>query len=196
MLLTQTATTHCTYTYPFTWTTWAVKSYGPESMHGIKSLDAAGTVRLGGLWKASDDALDQEYEALLTSIRPETASARDARLHVDGNLTLHATTDFQVVLGAASAAEDWRGFIAGAFTQAGTLTIVDDGTLDVGTYDLFDATSFTGGFALSLPLGWDGSYDASTGVLEIAAVPEPAAVVVLAGGLVALRRRRRAGRPG
>ena len=75
--------------------------------------------------------------------------------------------------------------------QGGDLVIADDGTLTVGTYDLFDAGSFAGSFHLVLPAGYAGSYDNGTGELTLTAVPEPAtAMLLLAAGAFAVRRRR------
>ncbi len=55
----------------------------------------------------------------------------------------------------------------------------------VGLYDLFDAGSFAGSFNLTLPAGYLGGYDSSTGVLQIWAVPEPGTIALLLGAAMA-----------
>jgi hypothetical protein len=192
------------YTYPIDENWWNGGDYGPDSMHEIEQLDAAGTVRLGGLWTPSDDAWDQAYYDLFESgmasptgdgpsLEPETALARQARLDVAGDLTLHATSALEIVLGADSALDPWQVTVGGTLTQAGELVIIDDGTLGVGEFNLFDAGAFAGDFdALVLPAGWTGTYSPIDGELSITAVPEPGAMSLLAiGGLGALLRRRR-----
>ncbi|MFP3937999.1 MAG: PEP-CTERM sorting domain-containing protein [Phycisphaerae bacterium] len=194
------------YSYPIENNWYTGSSYGPESTHEIKSLDAAGTVKLGGLWSPSSDQWDTDYYNLFEAgtssptgygpdLRPETANAGDAKLDLTGDLTLAETSLFKIILGADSAGEDWQALIGGTFSQAGDLQIVSDGTLDVGTYDLFDADTFSGSFAnLVLPTSaWDGSYDETNGILSVTAVPEPMTLAMLGIGSLAvmLKRKRR-----
>ena len=103
--------------------------------------------------------------------------------------------------------------ITGALAYNGALSIVSFSgfSLDtVGTYDLFQLTSFSGNLAsvsvgaTSLSFGggaWTGTngtsnytFTLSTGDLEIAAVPEPStwALVGLGLGLILFFRRRKA----
>lgn len=182
------------YTYPIETNPWSgsTGNYGPASTHGIASLDAAGLVKLGGLWSPSSDAWDQAYEAVLTGIAPETANAFDAVLDVAGDLTFAATAELQIILGTTEAKSGHeRITVDGTFTQAGMLTIIDDGSMDIGSYDLIGAGSLAGSFQLNLPAGYQGDYDPTTGVLDITAIPEPTGLLLLASAGSALLRRRR-----
>jgi len=137
---------------------------------------------------------------------------------VTGDLTLAGNADMEIAGSGGVAGTDFdRTNVSGALVWGGTISIVSFGgfTLDqAGSYDLFDFNSQSGnlsgvsfgGIALSyvaLTNSWEGgnigntfdySFKLNTGVLDVVAVPEPAAWILAAFGLttaVVFRRRRR-----
>lgn len=91
---------------------------------------------------------------------------------------------------------------AGALTYGGTLTVNLNGTTPAAgtTYDLFDFATETGTFsAINVTNGgssFGGTFDYTTGVLTLTAVPEPSTWtggVLTLGALGYCVRRRKAG---
>ena len=86
--------------------------------------------------------------------------------------------------------------VTGLLTLGGTLTLDFGFTPDVSdTFDLFNFTTQTGSFSsvVFVDPGYAGSFDSTTGILALSAVPEPSTALMLLGGLgmtVLLRRRR------
>lgn len=112
-----------------------------------------------------------------------------------GDLFLAGTAVVQMEL--ASLANFDQISVDGLLTYDGTLEITLLGGYfpEIGdTFDLFDAGSVAGlqFDAITFNLGgYDGTFDAGTGVLSITTVPEPSALALAAGVLVVLLARRR-----
>jgi autotransporter-associated beta strand protein len=114
-------------------------------------------------------------------------------------LNLAGTTTMEINRGASQNA-DLINDLSGTITLGGTLTIANvGGDLALGdSFDLFEG-SIAGSFASIVPpsltdptLQWDLSQLGSTGIISVAAVPEPTAVALLAlGGLMVAGRIRR-----
>ncbi|MFW5839574.1 MAG: PEP-CTERM sorting domain-containing protein [Planctomycetota bacterium] len=175
------------YTWPYD-TNWAasqygtpsVDDYGTDNTHRIKSITAGGYILVGGLTQTQANNLPAE-----------TAAANDAKLYVKQDVALTASAVLEIVLGADDLSDDFQVLIDGMFSQNGTLKITNAGNLGVGQYDLFDAGTFTGSFAVVDLGGFVGAYDNTTGVLDIQAIPEPATMGLLAGGCLYVIHRRR-----
>lgn len=132
-------------------------------------------------------------------------------VNVTGNLALAASTSTSMEIGGsggvAGTDSDYVN-VTGSLTLDGLLAIVSYNGFDLtqtGTYNLFDAASFTGDFD-SVSVGgnslsfasdvWSGTYTGTTysfsettGVLTV--VPEPRAALLGGLGLLALLRRRK-----
>jgi fibronectin-binding autotransporter adhesin len=128
-------------------------------------------------------------------------------LTVTGNLTLQSTSDLLMELGGLTEGVTYDAIDVGgtlAFEGDLVVTLLNAFTPASGaTFNLFDATTFTGSFAtVSLPtltagLTWDATALYTTGVLSVTgtAIPEPSTYAALAGvaalGLAAWLRRMR-----
>jgi hypothetical protein len=175
------------YTWPYSTNWWTGSSYGTDNRHRIKSLSSDGAVVLGGLSPYTPRGVDLDTDLDV----PETAGLSDAFLEISDSATFNGIV--QILLDASDSVDDYQVDVDGLLSQNGALEILNAGALDVGTYDLFDANSFSGSFSLLLPTGYFGSYNNSNGVLTITQVPEPATLMLLAlamGAILALRRRR------
>jgi fibronectin-binding autotransporter adhesin len=114
-------------------------------------------------------------------------------LNIVGSLTNSGTLEFEI---AGASLYDRIG-LSGVFDARGTIKLkLLSGYVpsDGSTFDLMDFGGFTDhGYALDLSeaalpasLRWDSSAFASTGVVRVVAVPEPATVALLAVGVLAL----------
>jgi autotransporter-associated beta strand protein len=123
-----------------------------------------------------------------------------ARFTVNGNLTLGGGSEsvFQIN-GLTDGTQFDAVTVGGSLTYGGTLTLNFGFAPVVGTtFDLFDFTSRAGTSEFSainfVNTGYAGTFDYTTGVLTVTAVPEPGAITLLAAGAAAFtvfgRRRR------
>lgn len=115
-------------------------------------------------------------------------------LNFGGPTTLSGTA--MIELDAAGAPNADLINVAGAVTLGGDLTVSWLSAPGPGTYNIIDATSFSGSFAnVNLPaltgsLTWDTSQLNTAGILTVVPEPGSALLALLSGGLL-LRRRRR-----
>ena len=118
---------------------------------------------------------------------------------VNGDLTLAGTTTMELLNASQAAGTGFDQINAsGILAYGGVLSIdVTPGTTTLGAYNLFDFASRSGSTTFSainfLDVGAAGTFDYSTGILTLTAVPEPATWALLAFSLttvMVLRRRR------
>ena len=116
-------------------------------------------------------------------------------LSLNGDLTLAGTTTMELDRGAAGQTADLLA--ANNVYLGGTLTIQNIGaSLQAGdSFDLFNGTIHDNGFAwvpafaLDGGLSWDLSQLSASGIISVAAVPEPGFSALLLGGLALLLAR-------
>lgn len=128
------------------------------------------------------------------NLTPGNFTAQYGTLTVgNGSVTLAGTSTFDINF--TDLRQD-KLIVAGNVAFGGTLNVALVGDTSAGgSFDLFDFGTQSGAFAVSytgLAEGQAASFDPSTGVVTIAAVPEPASVGLVAGfgGLLLARRRR------
>jgi len=111
------------------------------------------------------------------------------------DLTLAGTANSTFEINGTS-----RGFSYDAVDVEGLITYGGTLTLDFGftplisdTFNLFDFTSQTGSFSSVnfVDSGYAGTFDGTTGILSLSAIPEPGTFAMLLGGLGLLAGRRR-----
>ena len=118
---------------------------------------------------------------------------------VNGDLTLAGTTTMELLNASQAAGTGFDQINAsGILAYGGVLSIdVTPGTTTLGAYNLFDFASRSGSTTFSainfLDVGAAGTFDYSTGILTLTAVPEPSTWALLAFSLttVMVMRRRR-----
>ncbi|MGC9453936.1 MAG: PEP-CTERM sorting domain-containing protein [Phycisphaerae bacterium] len=180
------------YSYPIENNWYTSSSYGPESTHEVKSLDAAGTVKLGGLWSPSSDQWDTDYYNLFEAgtasptgygpaLQAETANAGDAVLDVSDNLTLYGTSDFQILLNSDTGST--KVTVGGTAAVAGGLDLSLDSSYAPSfgdVFTLFDAGTLAGQFATVAGVSIDGG-DKALAVTYDTGADEVLAEVALPG---------------
>jgi len=182
------------YTWPFSENWWVSEEegsstpHGNDSQHQIWSLESSGKVEIGGLSDYVPRGVDLDTPLTIQ----ETALANSAYLEIAEGFILTSSSTLSLHLGADDIAKEFKISIGGVFAQNGILEILDQGLIP-GTYDLFDANSFSGNFSVILPQGYSGSYNSLTGELSLSAIPEPTSIVLVltAAALVILLRRKR-----
>ncbi len=121
------------YTWPDNTNWWSGSggTHGVDNRHQVASVNASGTVRVGGLWSPTADSWDQYYQTQMDSLAPETATEGDAFVQVSGSFTLASSALLDVTLGSVTPAA---------------------GKIDVG-----GSASLDGVLALTLESGYDPS---------------------------------------
>ena len=159
------------YTWPDNTNWWSGSggTHGVNNRHQVASLNAEGTVQVGGLWVPTADSWDQHYQSQMDSIAPETATAGDAYLGILGNLTLGGTAKLDVTLGsetpafgavaaAGSASIDGTLKLAleGGYDPAlGTVFVVLNSSATSGAFDLIEGVVLGGGKSLAVTYAGD-----------------------------------------
>lgn len=138
------------------------------------------------------------------TVDPGAVGALAGTLSVTGNATMAFGSTTLIEIGGTGAAQFDQLNMTGTMFAGGTLDIdlLPGYAPTAGhSFDIFDFTSASGSFALSLPalgggLGWVTSSLLTTGTISIVgglatAVPEPSAVALMGIGLIAVVRQRR-----
>lgn len=158
-----------------------------------QSVLGSGTVRIGAGATLSGVGTILGDTTLEGTLAPGNSPGE---MHFASSLFMGSTADVQMELASLSSFDHIA--VDGVLAYNGTLSITLLGGYlpEVGdTFDLFDAGAVASGsdftaIAFSDP-DYQGTFNTSTGVLTITAVPEPTAAALLAGGLVAMLVRRR-----
>jgi len=178
---------------------------GTVSVSGVTTVSGTGTLLVNGNLTATGGVTVSTGGTLggsgiitgAVTVDGNLAPGNSPGLLTTGDLTLNsgANSTFQID-GLTRGTQYDAVNVIGVLTMGGTLTLDFGFTPQVtDTFDLFNFTSQTGSFSsvVFVDSGFAGTFDASTGILSLSAIPEPSTYAMLLGGLgllTFLRRRR------
>jgi autotransporter-associated beta strand protein len=156
-------------------------------------LVVASNSTLGGSGRIASDVAVTNFGTISPGNSPGT-------LTFSSNLALLDSSLLVLEIGGTNSADYDHLVVEGTLAKAGAVLVTNLGWTFVGgeTFDFVDAAALAGSFsALSLPtltggMTWNTSLFESQGILSVVAIPEPSALLALAGGalLLAFRRKR------
>jgi hypothetical protein len=176
-------------------------SAGTLIVNGVQSGGGATTVNSGGTLGGGGQTPGNLAVNSGGTVDPGAVGALAGVLAVNGNATLGGTTLIEI--GGTGAAQFDQLNMTGTLTAGGVFDVdFISGYVPTSghSFDVFDFTTASGAFSLSLPalgggLSWNTSSLLTTGTLSIGgpitAVPEPATATLVGLALVGFCRRRR-----
>jgi fibronectin-binding autotransporter adhesin len=184
-----------------TYTGTTTVSAGTLVVNGVQTGGGATTVNAGGTLGGGGQTSGNLIVASGGTVDPGAVGALAGVLAVNGNATLGGTTLIEI--GGTGASQFDQLNMTGTLAAGGVFDvdfISGYGPASGHSFDVFDFTTASGGFTLSLPalgggLSWNTSSLLTTGTLSIGGpimpVPEPATVALVGLGLAGCWRRRR-----